>query len=917
MATPGPVEYVTLTGRPIVKSGLAEVSFLPDKRYQLLSYLAYHGDWLGRERVAFLFWPDTDTANSRQNLRGLLQRLRGLPFDPQVEVTPHTLRWGPRTDVSEFLTALKGDEIDAAIGAYNGPLLAGMEEEEAGEFGEWLEIERDRLHSEWRTVALRRLGECSADEHLHATRLVRRLLAADEFDEEAVRSYLITMRRLGRSREAGSLYEAFVRRLRDEMGLEPTSVTAKAFEDLRSLEPLPEPPPRTVGTSPIAKKARHLPVPMTSFVGRESELARLRELLLEPAASVLTVVGAGGVGKTRLALAAAHSVVTQFADGAVFVPLDALASIDEVPLSIAAALGVSLAGADKAAELVTVLSGMELLLILDNCEHLPQLPELIGKLLSAGSGVKLLATSRERLRLGEEQLFPLTGLTFPKENDSLEMALKSGAVELFLDRARRVRPSFSVDPRDSRSLAKLGSYTEGLPLAIELAAAWARVLPLQEIVESIGESLDLMASTTVDGIPRHASIRATFDQSWSTLSSIEQEVMRRLAVFKGAVTGAAARYVAGASPLVLATLVDKSLIRLGDDDLYHRHPLLLAFTREKLSKSPGEEETTVKRHASYYLHYLRERTDRARGPRPAEALAEIEAEKGEILAAAEAAQKRGKDAQLIAFMRLLAVDTGYLTAKGFGPRPLELLQVAAESAERGAAWEASHLLNGRLADAFGTHLGDRRKALALYTKAADHAAECGNTSRRIIYLSMSGVMAATLGEPGADAALDKVLSMAEVAGDDFCLATVLEHRAYVYGSRGDTETSRELYSHSLEVAGQLSSAQADPYEVRRLLFWSLLNLGEMELLLDRFELALETRRRALAVAVQSGNPIWTAHAELELGEMYAGAGDNLAARRHLQRAEEQYKSNHVTANMQRIESLLKSIDATFKGGGSK
>lgn len=920
LATPRPVEYVTLTGRPKVKLGPEELSFLPDKRYQLLSYLAYNGDWLGRERVAFLFWPDTDTANSRQNLRGLLQRLRGLPFDPEVEVTPHMLRWLPRTDVSEFFAAVEGNDIDTAIEAYKGPLLAGMEEEEAGEFGEWLEIERDRLHGEWRTVALRRLRECGVHEYPLATTLVRRLLTEDEFDEEAVRTYLVTMRRLGRTQEARTLFTAFVKRLEGEIGLEPSSETTAAFESLRDELPVP---PITVTDASAATasvdavrlsqqravvtgtRREPLPIPSFTLIGRTNERSEIGARLLDASCRQLTIVGPGGVGKSRLALAVAHDVAGEFRDGAAFVPLASVESTDDLPVTLARSLGIPLPPSGVLDHLRRVLSDMEVLLVLDNCEHLPGLSGMLSSALASAPGLKVLATSRGRLALTDEWLYQLEGLPFPAADDSVNEMLETPAIALFMERAKRVKPTFGVSSGEAEQLAQLGAYTEGMPLAIELAAAWVRALPLREIVSEMGRNLDLLISSAVDGNPRHASIRATFEQSWLILTPGEQQVMRRLAVFRGAAASDAAQFVAGASRAIVAALVDKSLLRLGSDQRYHQHPMWLAFTREKLARDLEEENHAFGRHATYYLRFLRERTDRARSSKPAGSLSEIDAELADILAAVEAARDRGNDDQLIALMHLLAIDTGYLPARGFGPRRIEMLIAAADAAQKSGDLESAHALHGRLADAYGTHQGDELRALKEYGTAAELAARSGNRQRQAVYLSMSGAMASRLEYPDAEDLLDEALTKAEATGDELCLATVLQHRATNRLIKGAYEEARVLFDQSLRaVTGLQESEDADPYESRRLRFFILINQGEVDLRLGHFERALEARQDALELAEESGNPIWAANARQELGEMYGAVGETRIAIAHLNKALALYKENHVTAHFERLTSFM-------------
>lgn len=910
MAVVSQVASVRLTGRPTAQVGPREWAFEPDKRYQLLSYLAYHGEWLGRERLAFLFWPDTDTAGSRQNLRGLLQRLRTLPFDPGVETTQQALRWSPLSDVAEFRAAVERDDLDGAIDAYRGPLLAELEGEEPGEFGDWLQIERERLHGEWRAVALRRLQECRADEPQSAERLLRRLLGEDEFDEEALTAYLGTMRRLGQVAAARTQYRQFVKRLESELGLEPTAATVAAFEALDETVPtasVVDSGPETAAPAPAPPRGEvvRLPRPSSSFVGRQHERSEIEERLLNDDCRLLTIHGPGGIGKTRLALAVAHDIEDQFADGAVFVPLAAVAATDDVPLAVARALGLKSPPGGATDFLKRALERYELLLVLDNCEHLPGVAELLTTLLDDAPGVRVLATSRSRLALSAEWQYPLQGLAFPTAAGSLEELLEFPATELFLARARRVRPSFEVGAEELGDLLRLSQYLEGMPLAIELTAAWTRSLPLTEIVSELGRNLDLLSSSAVDASPRHQSIHATFEQSWAILTEPERTALRRLSVFQEAVRGEAASFVAGASRQLVTALVDKSLLRLTAAGRYHQHPLWLAFTRVKLAEDVDEQDENIKRHATYYLRFLRERTDRARGLQPADALSEIDAELADILAAAESARERGNDEQLVAFMTLLAIDTGYLLARGFGPRRLSLLEAAAVAAERMGDLEAVHPLRGRLADAYGTHQSERRRSLDEYGRAAKLAERSGNRARQAVYLSMSGLMALHLGSPGSDAQLDDALAIAEEADDELSLAMVLEHRAYSLLVKGEYVDSRDLYRRTLDiVTGLQESGSGDPFELRRLRFFCLLNQGEAELQSGEQQRAFEARDEALALAERSGNSIWAAYACQELGEMYERVGKRSLAAEHLQRSLSIYRENHVTAHADRLISFM-------------
>lgn len=928
------VELVRLTGQPRVVSGSDGVPFVPDKRYQLLAYLAYNGEWTGRERVAALFWPDTDTGTSRQNLRALLQRLKTVPWSEEVSVTPHQLLWAPPTDVARYRAALLEGREDEALAAYAGPLLTGLESDDDGEFSEWLQIEREKLRGDWRGVALARIRSSGATDARLAADLYRRLLDDDPLDEEAVRVYLGAMARAGRVDEARAAFRSFAASLREEMGLEPTSETVAAYEDLdrvavRDLRNVPSdeqslvyestveaarglaaqtPAAAAGGGAQAVTAARQLPRLATTFVGREAELIDITTRLRDPTCRVLTIIGPGGVGKTRLALRVAHDMGDEF-DAVGFVPLDSVASPDEIPTAIAGALGVSLvAGVPPLKQVARALKGHSSLLVLDNFEQVVEAAPVVIDLLEAEPGVKVLVSSRVRLGLEAEWLFPLEGLGYPEADTPSLTAIEYPAVRLFVERARRVRPKFSLGDEQLDRVARLCRDVAGLPLALELAASWIRSLPLDEIVAAPTTSLDLLQSTDRDTTERHRSIRATFEQSWTLLTEAEQSVLQRLAVFRSAVAYDAALFVADASRAVLTALVDKSLLRLGDDGRYDRHPLLLAFSSEKLAASPGEKEAVAERHAAYYLRFLRERVDGARGRRPAATLAAIDAEMPEILAAARWAKNNGKSRHLVAFMSLLEIDTGYLRARGYGPETVELLEASASAATEAGWWEGAHDLTGRLGDVYSNYRGEAQLGLKAYLAAAELARRGGNSKREAVFLSSVGSLRMRL-EPGSWAEeLDQALELARASNDDLCLAIVLEQRAAAVGESGELEASAALARESLEAVDRLEDAMAiEPHELYRRRFFALMTLGEVERLQGRFSEAKALRQESLRIAEESGNSVWAAFALHMLGELSGREGDLDAARGYLVRARSIYEENQVAAQLNQLAALWKEL----------
>lgn len=343
--------------------------------------------------------------------------------------------------------------------------------------------------------------------------------------------------------------------------------------------------------------SHNLPHQSTTFVGRSGELTRIAALLADPACRLLTLCGAGGIGKTRLALQAAEQL-PNFAQGVYFVSLIPVTSPDDIAAAIAAAISGSFPGSEiTQPQLMRYLHEKHILLVLDNFEHLLGGVALLTDILSETLAVKLLVTSRERLNLREEWAFPLEGLGVPVNNVAEPLADFS-AVQLFVQRARQVQPNFSLDG-NARAVATICRVVEGMPLALELAAAWLRAMSPDQIAAHLTHGFDLLTAPHRNMPERHRSLRAVFQQSWNMLSPDEQQVMARLSVFRGGFDAEAAQHVAHASLSVLAALVDKSFVRLNANGRYDLHELLRQFAVESLSLE--DTTATMQRHFDYFL----------------------------------------------------------------------------------------------------------------------------------------------------------------------------------------------------------------------------------------------------------------------------------------------------------------------------
>lgn len=327
-----------------------------------------------------------------------------------------------------------------------------------------------------------------------------------------------------------------------------------------------------------------LPKPSTPFVGRDEELAQISERLTDPNCRLLTLVGPGGMGKTRLALAAAQALRPAFIEGAVFVSLAAINDANLIPDTIARSLRLVLSG-PAAEQVIAYLRRRSLLLVLDNCEQMEGDVVWLSELLASAPGIKLLVTSRERLHLTEEWVYVVPGL--------------AQAMDLFAETARRVKQNFDAEA-ENPVIAHICQLVENLPLAVELAASWTPHIPCVQIADHIQHDIAILA-TDVRNVPeRHRSVQAVFDHSWNLLSMTEQNALMRLSVFRGGWQAEEALLVAEANLVLLRRLVDKSLVRVGENGRYDLHELIRQYMSRKLKES-GLEAETHQRHFDAYL----------------------------------------------------------------------------------------------------------------------------------------------------------------------------------------------------------------------------------------------------------------------------------------------------------------------------
>lgn len=368
----------------------------------------------------------------------------------------------------------------------------------------------------------------------------------------------------------------------------------------------------------------NLPAPVTPFIGRTVETAAVCQLVNK--ARLVTILAPGGMGKTRLALAAAERLKDSYKEGACYVPLAAVAPGEPLASSIAHYLNLSIQREmDIQAQLLTFLRRKSLLLVLDNFEHLLDQASLVSQMLEAAPQLRILITSRERLHLHGEAIYSLGGLSYP-QNYHPGDSTAYDALALLTQCAQLNIADFQLDATSGTDAVRLCQFTGGMPLAIELAVAWIESLSLAEIVEAITRSRDLLASTMRDLPERHANISAVLVTAWERLTPTERSVFMHLTVFRGGCSRGAARAVTNATPETLAALVDKGLVRLNGAGRYSFHELLRQYGEEQLAAC-GETERIKTIHSRYYLQFLAAHEPGLKGGRQqATALDEIEAD---------------------------------------------------------------------------------------------------------------------------------------------------------------------------------------------------------------------------------------------------------------------------------------------------
>lgn len=613
--------HLFMLGKPrILLDGQPLVDLVSAKAQALLFYLAVTGKTFSRSALAGLLWGDLPEESARANLRLTLSKLRkAIPHHLVIswQSLSFNFQQPHRLDFNDFLIHAKNPEqLHDAMDLYRGDFLEDFIVQDAPEFETWMLAEREHL----RQLALKAGWQLSINAHergayAEGIDAAWKVLTIEPWHEETHQQLMQLLSASGQRSAALAQYDVCRHVLLDELGVEPSPATFALYEEIKRSGTksigTPQTPPPPDSLSPKISSPNHLPIPLTRLIGRENERAQILERITDPNCRLLTILGPGGIGKTRLSIAVAELLTASFHDGVIFVSLEEIRvdkkgeTTETLIANLANALGLTFSAPQPPREmLLDYLADKEILLILDNMEKLRQNDKFLANVLRRAPRVKLLATSRQRLGVAGEWLFELKGLSFATDLTEYASATYP-AVQLFVECARRLRPDFDPE-KEATSINRICQLVDGFPLGIELAAQWVTALPCAEIAAKLERNIDMLTANVEETSGRHHSLRLVMDDSWASLTGDEQRLFRYLSIFRGGFGLVAAEQVSGESAARLAGLVNKSWLRREISGRYHIHELLRQYGAEQLTVHPDKETEVRKSHARYYAKFLKD-----------------------------------------------------------------------------------------------------------------------------------------------------------------------------------------------------------------------------------------------------------------------------------------------------------------------
>jgi predicted ATPase/DNA-binding SARP family transcriptional activator len=889
---------------------------------------------LHRERASELLWPDRDPAAAANNLHQALFVARraletaGLDGASAIELRDDALVLvGAAVDVEDFEQAAgqargSGDEAlcQAAVELYGGELLP------EDRYEDWCSARRESLREQCIALLLELSTlEGDAGDGAAAVRWLQRALVEDPLHEDAHRRLMTLYTTSGRRQQALAQYQRLRQALRREFEDVPDAETRELYQSILSGSFSAAEGADAHGEERAARQAspargpHNLPLRLTSFVGRERELAEVWRLL--DRSRLVTLTGPGGCGKTRLAIEAASGRLRKFPDGVWLVDLAPIAEQSLVPDAVAQALGIQLrAGQPPATALAVQLAARSLLLVLDNCEHLiDSCARVALQLVRSCPDVTVLATSREPLHVPGELAWRVPSLSLPEPSEDLteEELVRCEAGRLFCERAAESAPGFEPGGENTRAIAEICIRLDGMPLALELAAARARVLSPMQIAERLGDSLRLLAAGSRTSLTRQQTLRATLAWSHDLLTQEERVLFRRLAVFSGTFALDGAEGICESDGLdrlqvldLLDRLVDKSLVAVDHHAGEARYRLLETvrqFARECLEEA-GERGELERRHLRWYGGFASESVPPLGQAATGGVPPRLDAEHDNLRSALATALRAYPE---VALRLAVTLWPWWLARSHFaeGARGLEAaLDATSDPTElRAEALLALMALHVRLGDA-PLYLDRGEEAIAIRRGVGDErlAAEALVNVGHYLY---------TMDPDGSQKLFDEALVIATRTGDRFLSAALAHAQALLDSVRSRYADADPLLSQAAELLEDVGDEQGEvfpattlglmvheepparprmffeetlllfrPVPARLALGYVLCNHAYAHRCMGNPDAAREKLDRALALFRERGDAPGTALALNQLGNLGRTTGDHPLAREWLEEA---------------------------------